>query len=178
MHFNHGAPSSASRSGPYLEGLRRLRDKAPQAATHLLVQELDDACQLLRNPIRHEQHADAARAQVRLDLAPECFRLDAAQKRRPHRIGIVFERLGRAAEGGDNLNDRPVGDAVGGVIEHLRHDLPTRARVACLLDFDEHRHPVGVGKEMVEGLFEVWDRMENSAFETTPADARPSEATW
>src|SRR6185437_8159037 len=43
---------------------------------HLLVEELDDRCELIRNPVGYEHHPHATGLKIRGDLLPERLRLN------------------------------------------------------------------------------------------------------
>src|SRR5690606_29910333 len=80
--------------------------------THLLVQELHNPGQLLRNLVRHEQHADSTRAQIGLHLAPEAFRITFAQKVEEKLFWVLPRGFRSADKRRDDLLDRPVGHSV------------------------------------------------------------------
>jgi hypothetical protein len=83
--------------------------------------------------------------------APELLDVDvAARNPRDHRHGVEAVVLAPAGKELPQLLERPVNDAIRGVVQHLPDDLPTDACVRAALDLDERRHGVLVEEQVVD----------------------------
>lgn len=118
----------------------------------LLVEELDDSLQFRRNLVSHEHHPDPPRLQIGLQLTPESIHvavlpyqlLDPLLWVKPVAFALHFEA-------GPQLLDRPVGDAVGRIVQHLPHNLSTDTAIAAPLDFNQGGNRILIHKQMIQG---------------------------
>ena len=118
---------------------------------HLLVEELDDPSQLVRNLVRDENHTNATGLEVRLDLAPEVrVVLPVAEETIELAGWVETLSVTPTLEYRASLLDGPPGHPIGGVIQHLPNNLTPEARIRAALDLHQGRHGITVEEEMVE----------------------------
>lgn len=119
---------------------------------HLPVEELDDAAEGRGDEVGDEEESHAARLKVQSGLFPDVFRRDTGTEELFELgVGILTTEGAGGFELGADALDRPIGDGVRGIVEHLADDLAADAGVAAALDLDERGDSVLVEEEMIQG---------------------------
>ena len=134
-----------------LRSVRLDLDRVHLGRVHLLIEELGDPPQLVGHHVGDEDHPDPAGAQVVTDAGEELIN---AETWIPRELRDLLPRLtAEPALGGlerrTQVDDRPVPDPVGGVVEHLPDYLTADARVRGPLHLDQGRDGVLVDEQMV-----------------------------